>query len=378
MDRCREGKKEILAGPITSSCGGSLWLSHQPLIPFPVSRGLRGGGGTGSRAIHSLAACGCPVRVNMFSVPATPCVALRPTKKHTALRACEKVALAYFLYLPCLGLIRHLSIGPLLFLVSIPAVLWAVWQAQSRSTCRWSEIARDWWPLGLILVGYWALGCFAMPPREVLEGELVRMDRLLLYKGHLRALIETAGPFFPATLETIYLLLYAIPPVCLGILYACGERSQAPRFLLIVFAGTFATYALLPYVPVISPRVAFPNLDLPRYNGIARGINTWLLDHLDITTSVLPSGHVASALSSALGMISVLPRRPIVGRCALVVAGLVYLATVYCRYHYAVDGLISIVLVFAVSRVAQRTSHASILESSANPNPRIQRTLRSF
>jgi membrane-associated phospholipid phosphatase len=114
----------------------------------------------------------------------------------------------------------------------------------------------------------------------------------------------------------------------------------------------------LPYVPVISPRVAFPNVDLPCYKGIARGINIWLLDNLDISTSVLPSGHVAAALSSALGMVSVLPRRPIVGRCALVVAGLVYLATVYGRYHYAVDGLISIVLVFAVSRVALRASHA--------------------
>jgi len=47
----------------------------------------------------------------------------------------------------------------------------------------------------------------------------------------------------------------------------------------------------------------------------------------------------------------VLPRRPIVGRCGLVLASLVYLATVYCRYHYAVDGLISIVIVCAVARV---------------------------
>ena len=166
----------------------------------------------------------------MPSVLATQRVALRPAKECTALRACEKVALAYFLYLPCLGLIRRLSIGRLLFLASIPVVLWAVWRAQARSTGRWSEIARDWWPLGLILVGYWAMGWFATPPREVLEGDLVRMDRLLLYKGHLQALIEAAGPFFPATLETIYLLLYAIPPLCLGILYACGERSQAPAF----------------------------------------------------------------------------------------------------------------------------------------------------
>jgi membrane-associated phospholipid phosphatase len=154
----------------------------------------------------------------------------------------------------------------------------------------------------------------------------------------------------------------------LGILYACGERSQAPRFLLLVFAGTFTTYALLPYVPVISPRVAFPGADLPSYNGIARGINTWLLDHLDISTSVLPSGHVAVALSSALGMVTVLRRRPMVGRCALALAGLVYLATIYCRYHYLVDGLTSIVLVSLIFQFVSWTSHAKPCE--ATPNPR--------
>ena len=294
----------------------------------------------------------------MDSVVATPPGGLRRTKKRPPLRSCEKVVLGYFTYLPCLGLIRRLNTGPLLVLACIPVALWAVWQAQGRSNRKSVEIARDWWPLALILVGYWAMGWFATSPRVVLEGELVRLDRLLLYDAHLEAVIEAAGPFFPALLETIYLLLYAIPPVCLGILYACGGRPRAPQFLLIVFAGTFATYALLPYVPVISPRLAFPGVDLPHYNGIARGITIWLQDRFDISTSVLPSGHVSVAFSSALGMLAVLPRRPMVGRCALGLAALIYLATIYGRYHYSVDGLISIVLVFAVQRILLRTSRS--------------------
>ena len=146
--------------------------------------------------------------------------------------------------------------------------------------------------------------------------------------------------------------------MCLGILYACGERPQAPRFLFLVFAGTFTAYAFLPYVPVISPRIAFPGADLPHYTGMARGVNTWLLDHLDISTGVLPSGHVAVAFSSALAMVTVLRRRPWVGRCAVGAAGLVFLATIYGRYHYSVDGLISIALVSVISRFASRNSHA--------------------
>jgi len=294
----------------------------------------------------------------MDSVVATPKAALRQTKQTPLLRGCEKVALAYFIYLPCLGLIRQLSIGPLLLLASIPPALWAIWHAQARSTWRPVEMARDWWPLGLILAGYWAMGCFATPPREALQIELVRIDRALLYNAHLQALIEAAGRFVPAILETVYLLLYAIPPVCIGVLYACGARLQVPRFLLLVFAGTFATYALLPYVSVISPRLAFPGADLPHYTGISRRLTIWLLDRLDISTSVLPSGHVAVALSSALGMFAALPRRPIYGWCALGLAALVYLATIYYRYHYSVDGLASIVVVCAVCRIASRTYRA--------------------
>ena len=276
-------------------------------------------------------------------------------KLPSGLRGYEKVALAYFIYLPCLGLIWRLGIGALLLLVSIPAVLWVLWRAQSRSTWRPVEFARDWWPLGLILAGYWAMEWFATAPREALQAELVRLDRVLLYNLHLQALIESAGAFVPAALETVYLLLYAIPPVCLGILHAYGARSQVPRFLRLVFAGTFATYALLPYVPVMSPRIAFPGADLPHYSGLSLRFTVWLLDRLDISTSVLPSGHVAVALSSALGMFAALPRRPIFGWCALGLAALVYLATIYCRYHYAVDGLISIVVVCAVCRIASWT-----------------------
>jgi membrane-associated phospholipid phosphatase len=294
----------------------------------------------------------------MHSALETPNAALRRTKQPSHLRGYEKVALAYFIYLPCLGLIRRLGIGALLLLASIPAALWVLWRVQSRSAWRPVEIARDWWPLGLILAGYWAMGWFATPPREALQAQLVRMDRLLLYDAHLQALIEAAGALGPAILGTVYLLLYAIPPACLGILYACGAHSRAPRFLLVVFAGTFATYALLPYVPVIAPRLAFPGADLPHYSGISQRLTIWLLDRFDISPSVLPSGHVAVALSSALGMFAALPRRPIFGWCVLGLAALVYLATIYCRYHYAVDGLISVVVVCAVCPIVSRTYRA--------------------
>jgi len=296
--------------------------------------------------------------LNRDSALSTPLAALPQRKSCTAWRGSEKIIIAYFSYLPCLGLVRRLSIGRLLALALIPPVLGWIWQAQSRSNRRAVGVARDWWPLALILIGYWAVGWFAAPPHAALQAAFLRWDRLLLYDAHVKAGIESAGPVFPAVLETIYLFLYAIPPFCLCILYACGERSQVPRFLLFLFAGTFSVYALLPYVPVLSPRVAFPGMDLPRYRQVTWELPNWLIDCLDISTSLLPSGHVAVAFSSALGMLGAMPHQPSFGRCVLGLAVLVYVATIYCRYHYAVDGLVSIVIVCAVCRLVSRISHA--------------------
>ena len=105
----------------------------------------------------------------MHSVPSTPLAALRRSNRPGGLRSHEKTILAYFIYLPCLGLARRLGPGPLGVLAVIPAALWAIWQGPARSSRRYFEAARDWWPLGLILVGYWAMGWFAAPPRETLD-----------------------------------------------------------------------------------------------------------------------------------------------------------------------------------------------------------------
>jgi membrane-associated phospholipid phosphatase len=165
---------------------------------------------------------------------------------------------------------------------------------------------------------------------------------VLLDKMGFRSMIEIFGGVIPWTLEAVYLLLYAIPPLCMGALYFGGARDRADRFLLTLFLGTFATYALLPYFPTASPRVAFPNEDLPHYASIWRSINVWLLDRYDISTSVFPSGHVAVAFSSAFGLLRAVPHRRLLWSIAFGAATLVFAGTVYGRYHYAADGIASV------------------------------------
>jgi membrane-associated phospholipid phosphatase len=257
-------------------------------------------------------------------------------------------------YVALLSLVRPLAAHQRLALCVIPIMLCGLWFFEAGRSRGWSQIVRQWASLGLILAAYWSLGWFTGPHHSDWQTTWLAWDRALLDAAGLRDAIELAGPTFPIILETCYLFLYAIPPVTLGILYVVGERRQAQRFLLVLFLGTFTAYALLPFFPVSSPRVAFPGSDLPHVRNPLHTLNASMLDSLDISTSVFPSGHVAVAFSSALGLLSVLPRRRRLWLGSLAVASLVYIATIYGRYHYAVDGLASILIALAAWRLVER------------------------
>lgn len=264
----------------------------------------------------------------------------------------ERVAFAFFSLMAVLGVVRALPAGRRAVLLALPIVLCCFWVAERQNTRAWSRITREWGSLGLLLAAYWTLQVFASAYAHNWQDTWIGWDRLLLDGLGLKRVLEAAGRPVPFALETIYLLLYAIPPASLGALYWCGERSKTGKYLLVLFSGTLAAYALLPFFPVASPRAAYPGLDVPSFESWPRSVNLWVLDHLDISTSVFPSGHVAVAFSSAFGLLRAVPRRRRIWMPAFVAAALVYIATVYGRYHYAVDGLASIAIVTLAWRAA--------------------------
>jgi membrane-associated phospholipid phosphatase len=259
-----------------------------------------------------------------------------------SLRAGETVAVAYFGYTAVLASLHRLSL-PLVFIAwLVPMGLWTLASIENRYSRNWSSIARDWVPLALILAGYWELNWFAGPATSHWNNLWIGFDRLLLNQLGLRAAIETFGGAVPGTLELVYLLLYTIPPVCMAALYLNGARKRSDRFLFTLLLGTFAAYALIPFFPTASPRTVFPNEDLPHYASVWRSLNVWLLDRYDISTGIFPSGHVAVAFSCGFGLLRALPEKRWWWGGTFAVATLVFVATVYCRYHYAADGIASI------------------------------------
>ncbi|MFZ0593413.1 MAG: phosphatase PAP2 family protein [Bryobacteraceae bacterium] len=211
------------------------------------------------------------------------------------------------------------------------------------------SIARDWTALGLVLVAYRTLDLFSPGHYQgTLELSLQRADHFLLEGWHLRQAIESCGAVLPAYLETAYFLTSGTGCYALTILYLYRKRDRCDCFLLIYVLGTLLSYALVPFLRLEPPRIAFPGSDMPQISTAMRKLNLVVLSGAGIHSGVFPSAHVSSTFSAAWGMFIALPERKMYGWIFLIYATSVALATVYGRYHYAADTVAG----FAVSVIA--------------------------
>jgi membrane-associated phospholipid phosphatase len=255
----------------------------------------------------------------------------------------------FFLYIAALSAWRNQGVSVSSAIAGvIPIALVAIARADSRSQRRGWSIARDWIPAGLVLVAYWSIDWVPAKPQDrALESAFVLWDRTLLLDWGLKAAAEHLGPFVPGLLELAYLILYAVLPLCIASFYLSHKRDRLDEFLFPFLVGTLTVYALLPHFPVQGPRFAFSNEDLPQIMTVFRRMNLWILNHWDIHASVFPSGHVAAAFSASLAMRLAAPRRQAFARVLLALAVLVWLNTIYGRYHYAADGLAAVMVTTA-------------------------------
>lgn len=216
--------------------------------------------------------------------------------------------------------------------------------------CLALKVIRDWLPLAMILLAYREMGWFALPHKlNSMESQWIVWDRLVLDHGA-RALLESLGPVIPSALEIAYALVYALPPVALGVLYLCGRIEMADQFLFVVLLSVLLCYAQFPFFPSEPPRVVFAGLDLPSYNTAFRRFNLWMLGNYGIHTGVFPSAHVAGALSSAFGLRLAMPKGKRAYRPLFVIAVLIAIATVYGRYHYLADAACGAIIAWVVSQ----------------------------
>jgi len=250
-----------------------------------------------------------------------------------------------------------MALGVLILSATLLGVLGV---AESYGSREIFSIARDWIPFALTLVAYREMDWFSPLSRDHnLEIGWREWDRKLLHGAGLQHAIEGLGALLPAYLEVCYVLVYAVGPIAVGLLYGQRRRDLVNRFLLFYLTGTLLVYALLPYFPSDPPRTLFAGSDMPNVMTPVRQLNLWIVSGYGIHSSVFPSAHVASAFSAAWALFWLLPEKRRFGWMMLAYAVSVAVATVYGRYHYSADAVAGlgvsmiaalIILPFAVRR----------------------------
>ena len=268
------------------------------------------------------------------------------------LRSSEWLLLVYFVYVALISAFFISPWRPLLVAIAVAALV--LWLAGSES---WF---RDLSPLLLMLIAFREMDWFTPAVRDHrLEQSWIVWDRLLLNQHGLRATIERPGLLLPVFFELCYLLVYAVGFVAVWALLAHGRRKRLNTFWLIYLGGTLGAYALFPYFPSEPPRIVFAGADLPSIVTDLRRFNLWILGSFSIHSSVFPSAHVSSAFSAAWGLLTTLPERRWIGWAMAIYGVCVSIATVYGRYHYAVDVAAGAALSFIGPLLAYRKSRGA-------------------
>lgn len=257
-------------------------------------------------------------------------------------RKSEWICLAYFTWTAAVAAVRPVA-APVRIEVWLAgaAVLAALWLLALPAAARRPApaVLRDWLPLALILLAYRQMGWMALPhENRSFENFWIAFDRLLLHEWGIKRGIEFAGPLLPNLLELSYLLVYLMPVATTAVFYALGARERLDHAYRIILTATLATYALYPFFPSEPPRAVFPHDDLPVMSAL-RAFNLRILGAYGIHMSVFPSGHAAAAFSCAFAVRKLLPSHRLAGRAFLTLAVLIAVATVYGRYHFAIDTL---------------------------------------
>jgi membrane-associated phospholipid phosphatase len=258
------------------------------------------------------------------------------------LRRSEIVLIVYFTYtsvlaciLPLRAPIPIVTVG-INVLILAGLLLLAAVEGQGNSTLLLG--LRGFFPLPLVLLAYREMGWFARTmASHDLENSWIRLDRVIL--PVMQPAIECFGPVIPSMLEIAYSLASPTPLAALIILSAMKRQDRLDAFWFSFLLGAFMSYSMFPYFPSEPPRTIFPLDNVPSFNTVFRQFNFDLLSGHGIHTSVFPSAHVSAGFGAAIGLWSALPKSTWLWGSFFVLASLITTATVYGRYHYAVDAL---------------------------------------
>lgn len=281
----------------------------------------------------------------------------------TTVMTADWIAGAYFAYLalaawlvPRTPVRRRLAVSAAALALAALVQGMATWQPFGPA---WHA----WLPVLWLVVGYWLPAGLWRGPMPRAEAWLLASDRWLTRLGSVRSddaarAASVAGAARPL-LEAAYLLVHPIVPAAWLVLLLGGHAALADRFWSATLLAGYACYGTLPWIQTRPPRLlalaftpaaAAPALhqeDAALDQGDAahrsrlRRLNIRLLDLVSVKANTFPSGHTAVVTVVSLCVLSAMPAA---GLPFVILAVLIAIATVVCRYHYTVDTLLGLAI----------------------------------
>jgi hypothetical protein len=187
----------------------------------------------------------------------------------------------------------------------------------------------------LLITGYWLSGFFFRHPQVWLESALTDSDRRVFHALGIDRGLRRAPRWVLELLEATY-GAESLVIAAAAIFAATAGLEAISYFWSVVITSELACYMMLPWLRSRPPRTIETPGVLAERALLLRRVNEAVLDRASVQANTLPSGHVAGAVATALG---VWPASPVAGAILLAVAAVIALAAVAGRYHYVVDCL---------------------------------------
>jgi membrane-associated phospholipid phosphatase len=195
---------------------------------------------------------------------------------------------------------------------------------------------RDWYPLLLFPLLYKEVERFALAFGDWRLTETIQRLELSLFGSHPSLYASQRYPwvFLSEYLHFCYFAYLLLLPVVGGLWYFNGRRHHFQELLLLVSATLFSSYVFFMLYPVDSPFYLFEGLQAPLADGFFFQLVHFFSERGGARGGAFPSAHVS--VSVVVWLLAWQRQRSLAWLLAPVVVGLVA-ATVYGRFHYAVD-----------------------------------------
>ena len=190
-----------------------------------------------------------------------------------------------------------------------------------------------------------------MVHRGYLDAVFYRLDEQLFGGQPSFAFMEAlpgrwVSEIFYAAYFSYYLMISGV-----GLALFLRQRAQFYHYVSVTSFVFYACYLIYIFLPVVGPRIYYPELShislpadlmpaaVPAFpaavqEGIFYRIMEVIYEHFESPGAAFPSSHVAIAIVTVYFSFLYLPK---IRWPHLVVVVLLCLATVYCRYHFAID-----------------------------------------